>query len=195
MTFPCNSALVQIADLDLAKRLMSSSDWVNKYWDSHYLYTASFHKPIGLLFSNGQHWKEARKLTVKLLHQLDFYKPSRMEEFISFEMAEVEQVLTENISENGGQVTFSPHQMFERSALNIVCQVIMGKRFDREDPVAEKILSTANAANRQFNPGCSVLDVIPWLRHVPGLTFIDSFKRASNVVYDYFSVSRIDWPF
>ena len=168
---------------------MSSSDWINRLSQNHYLYDASFNKPIGLLFSNGSDWKEARKLTLKLLHQLDFFRPKHFEKFITYEVNQVEQGLRKRIEENGGQeVTLCPHQMFEIHTLNIVYQVIMKKRFEHGDPFAEELLRTLNEANREFNAGSSILDVFPWFRHIPGLTFLDLWKRASIVCYDYFRV-------
>ena len=168
---------------------MSSSAWINRLPQQHYIYDASFERPLGLLAGAGNDWKEARKLTLKLLHQLDFFKPKHFEKFITYEVTQVEQGLRRKMEENGGrELTLCPHQMFEIHTLNIVYQVIMKKRFEHGDPVAEEILRTLNEANRQFNVGTSIVDVFPWLRHVPGLTFMDSLTKASDVCYDYFRV-------
>ena len=170
---------------------MSSPSWINRVPLNFYTHDASFGKPLGLLIGGDNDWKEARKLTTKLLHQLDFFKPKHLEEFVTHEIAQVEQELRTRIEKSGGkEVTLCPHQMFEIHALNIVYQVMMKKRFEHGDPVAEEILRTANEANRQFNLGSSILDVFPWLRHIPGLTFMDSVKRASDVCYNYFTVSN-----
>ena len=170
---------------------MSSSAWINRVPPNHYLHEGSFKKPLGLLFGNGNDWKEVRKLASKLLHELDFFKPKHLEKFIVYEISQVEKELKTRIEKNGGnEVTLCPHQMFEIHTLNIVYQVMMKKRFEHGDPVAEEILRTANEANRQFNLGTSIVDVFPWLRHIPGLTFADAAHRAANACYNYFTVSK-----
>lgn len=173
---------------------MNSSKWISRLPENHYLYSSHFNKPLGLLFGNGQWWKEARKLTLKLLHQLDFFRLENMERFITFEINQVKNGLDEKIKESaagtGGEAVIRVHQMFEVHTLNIVYQVIMGKRFEDDDPIVEKILSTMNAANRDFNIGTSVLEIMPWLRLVPGLkTYMNTYDAASQVCYDYFKVS------
>ena len=58
-----SAGMACISELNLAKKIMSSSEWLNRCWANHYLHSTTFNKPIGLLFSNGDHWKEAKRLT------------------------------------------------------------------------------------------------------------------------------------
>ena len=118
-----------MSNLKTAKNIMSSAAWINRLPPLYYFTDATFGKPIGLLFSNGNDWKEARKLCFKLLHQLDFFRSRHIEGFISFEIAQVENDLQKRIQENGAEeLTMCPHQMFELATLNILYQVIMNKR-------------------------------------------------------------------
>ena len=186
-----STATLLITDLKTAKEIMGSAAWINRVPPTYYLNGASFKKPLGLVFGTGNDWKEVRKLASKLLHELDFFKPKHLEKLILYEIAQVEQELKVRIEKSGGcQVSLCPHTMFEIHTLNIVYQVMMKKRFEHGDPVAEEILRTANEANRQFNAGTSILDVFPWLRRIPGLTFMDAVKRASDVCYSYFTVTH-----
>ena len=108
-----------------------------------------------------------------------------------YEISQVEQQLKTRIERSGGhEVTFCPHQMFEIHTLNIVHQVMMNKRFEHGDPVAEAILRRANEANRRFNAGSSIVDVFPWTRHIPGLTFVTAGRTAANACYNYFTVRK-----
>ena len=187
----CSAAFVLVQDLKTAKEIMSSPDWINRFSPNHYLLDANFKKPLGLIWGGGNDWKQVRKLSSKLLHELDFFKPKYLENFIVYEVSQLEKALKTRIEKNGGyEVTLCPHNIFEIHTLNIVYQVMMKKRFEHGDPVAEEILASINEGNRQFNVGSSIVDVFPWLRHIPGLTFMDAVKRASDVCYNYFTVSN-----
>ena len=172
---------------------MNSSKWANRLPENHYFYRSTFNKSLGLLFGNGEWWKESRKLTLKLLHQMDFFRMENLERFITLEIDQVKSFLDEKINEgvtNHEEAVICVHNMFELHTLNIVYQVIMGKRFESSDPFVEKLLSTMNEANRNFNLGSSVLEIMPWLMYVPGLkTYMNSLKVTSQVCYDYFKVS------
>ena len=82
-----------------------------------------------------------------------------------------------------------PREMSELATLNIVYEVIMNKRFKHRDTVAKQILDTIIAANRDLVLGVGPLELFPWLRCIPGLTYLDLWTKASNTCYDYFKVT------
>ena len=183
--------IVNSIDLELSKKIMTCPRWANRFPQNHYMYTTTFGKTIGLLFGNGMRWKEARRLTLKLLHQLEFFKPTKMESFIMPEIVEIVELLGEKVDaveQAGDPYCFSPHQMFEVATLNVVCQVIMERRFHHSDPQVQQMLEEMNVANREFSAAYTVLEAFPWLKHIPPLTFLGSAKRFSNLMYDFFKV-------
>ena len=178
--------------MDVCKKVMTCSHWANRFPHNHYMFTTTFDKDIGILFGNGSRWKEARRLTLRLLHQLNFFKPNKMELFIMPEIEEIVDMLGQKVDPAAGAgaepYIFSPHQMFEVGTLNVVCQVIMERRFDHSDPQVIHILDEMNRANREFSAAYTILEFFPWLKHIPRLTFLGSAQRFSNLLYDFFRV-------
>ena len=121
---------------------MSCPRWAHRFPHNHFMYTTSFGKAIGLLFGNGLHYKEARRVTLKLLHQLGFFSPNKMELFLLPEICEIVENLGLEVetaaTNNGGPYYFSPRQMFEVATLNVVCQLIIERRFRHSDPQADR---------------------------------------------------------
>ena len=180
-------------DLAVAKRIMSSSGWSDRFRNDHYVYSWSFGKPLGLLFGNGGYWQEARKLTMKLFHQLDFYRHENVENFINFELKDLEEEMVRAVKDGGGKATMSILNKFEVSALNVVYQVMMGKRFERNDPVAKKIISLLHSGNRVLNLGTSILEIFPWLLRFPFPKTMGQFTTANDFLQYYFKVSSFTW--
>ena len=168
---------------------MSSPLWPDRVSLNHYMHRSTFDKPLGLLFGSGELREKSSRLTVKLLHQFEFFKPQKMEGLISFEMSEIESDLSQRIdgTENG-KLIFSPHTMFEVSTMNVVCQVLFGKRYNPKDPMVLKLLEKMNVANREFSMGYTILEVMPWLKYFPRLSWIQSLIVASDKTYQLCAV-------
>ena len=176
--------------LDLCKKIMGSSSlWPDRLYDNHYMHTSTFNKPLGLLFGTGEHYKRAHRLTLKLLHQFEFFKPSRMESFITYEISEIESNLEKNIGKHGGEYTFCTHGMFQIATLNNIWQLIAGRRFAYDDPSVHEMLDSWNKANREQSIGFTMLEIIPFLKYFPRLSFLQSTQHMSNITYDHFRVS------
>ena len=183
--------LVIVDDLNVAKQVMKAPGWTNRFPDGHYIFDLSFKKPLGLLFGNGKDWKEARRITMKLLHNLQFFKQNYTESLVSYEAAEFERRLIENMGKNGqGFVTICPPKDtdFGFHSLNVLLHLIMSKRFEYGDPVVEDLLHLFDRSGRLTNIGTTAVDFFPWLRHIPGLTFMDALKRSSDACYNLFRV-------
>ena len=199
---------VNSIDLKASKLIMTSSSWPDKFYENHYLFKASFGKPYGVLFGGGKYYKRASKLAFKLLHQFEFFKPSRMEGLVVFEATEAAAALEQRVAaaaipaekdnpdhmqEEGKDgrkwLTLCPHTMFERNTLNIIWQVVASSRFDKDDdPIFEKLMALMNRFNRTFELPNSILEVFPILRHFPSLTVLGSLYECSNFYYKVFRV-------
>ena len=174
----------------MSKKIMSSSLWPDRVSLDHYMHRTTFDKPLGLLFGGGELREKSSRLTVKLLHQFEFFKPQKMEVLISFEMSEIEADLSQRIdgTENG-KLIFSPHTMFEASTMNVVCQVLFGKRYGLKDPMVVKLLEKMNRANREFSAGYTMLEWMPRLKYFPRLTWLYSTMVCSDMTYKICAVS------
>ena len=177
-----------ITDLELSKRIMSSSAWSDRFRSNYYIHTWSFGKPLGLFFGGGSYWKEARKLTVKLFQQLDVYKQENLENFINFEVGDLEGEILDAVKHGGGRATVTMYEKCQLHTLNVVIQVILGKRFSRDDPTATKMTSLIQAGNRQINLGTSILEIFPWLLRLPFLRFMKDFDSMIACVHEFLKV-------
>ncbi|EDL30911.1 cytochrome P450 2J5 isoform 1 [Mus musculus] len=88
----------------------------------------------GLVVSNGQTWKEQRRLALMALRNFGLGKKS-LEERIQEETHH----LVEAIREEGGQ-PFNPHLKLINAVSNIICSVTFGERFDYEDCQFQELL-------------------------------------------------------
>ena len=191
-----HAVLITVADLGLAKQIMSSVKWISLFKDDYYMFKCTFGKPYGLLFGGGEYWKQARTLTLRILHQLQFYNQDNMERLVELEIDEITAKIHGMIKEDGqkagsgrnGEATFMPHRLFQVHALNLVSQSGWSERFDNESYFMTDIIGAGNEMNRTFNVGFGFLEVLPWLRHLPDLTFYGPYKRANDIIVKYFQV-------
>ncbi|XP_041646397.1 uncharacterized protein LOC121511702 [Cheilinus undulatus] len=81
----------------------------------------------GLFVSNGEAWKTQRRFALSTLRTFGFGK-NIMEQSICEEIRH----LQEEIEKERGE-PFNPANHFNRAVSNIICQLVMGKRFDYSD--------------------------------------------------------------
>uniref|UniRef100_A0A672ILQ4 Cytochrome P450, family 2, subfamily N, polypeptide 13 n=1 Tax=Salarias fasciatus TaxID=181472 RepID=A0A672ILQ4_SALFA len=85
------------------------------------------YKNNGLFMSNGEQWKRQRRFALSTLRSFGLGKNS-MEQCICEEL----RVLQEEIEKEKGGL-FAPAGLFNNAVSNIICQLVMGKRFDYSD--------------------------------------------------------------
>ena len=184
------SAALYIAELSAAKPIMSSSAWENRFPKDHYSHDFLDGEPLGILFSNGGYWKQGRKLVLRLFQRFGFYREERVEKIAQFEARELlETEFLGKIRQQGGETAvLTMHHIFQIYALNVVYQVLAQRRLKREEPKVHTYVSLMNAFNENHNVGASLLDLFPWLRHLPFLRFHRHMAEFSLFSKEYFEV-------
>jgi len=113
----------------------------------------------------GAQWRELRRFMLKSLRDLGYGK-SASEEAILHEATLIVEQISQKMDENNGTVSLG--NIFNCAALNVVWNLIAGRKFDYDDANMAKLI---DAVNSFMVIGKDVigkpLGSMPWLRFVP----------------------------
>lgn len=112
----------------------------------------------GVIFSQGRHWIEQRRTTLKTLRDFGFGRLS-MEETIQ---EEVRKFLSYLRSTNGEPVDLAGK--FNMPVLNVLWKVCVGHSFEYDDPKLKEIMNLMHQFFKEIGNPISILHItIPWL--------------------------------
>ncbi|XP_078522257.1 cytochrome P450 2J5-like isoform X1 [Lissotriton helveticus] len=126
--------------------------------------TEEFTKGKGVVFTSGHNWKQQRRFALTVLRNLGLGRKS-----LEVRIQEEAQSLVEFFTMQRGK-SLDPTQPIVLSVTNVICSVIFGHRFSRDDKEIHQLIE----ANELFvnNLGTKwflLYDTFPWLmRHLPG---------------------------
>ncbi|XP_028258728.1 cytochrome P450 2J6-like [Parambassis ranga] len=129
----------------------------------------------GLFMSNGEMWKRQRRFALSTLRTFGLGK-STMERRIREEI----QCLQEEIEKEKGQ-PFNPTSFFNNAVSNIICQLVMGKRFEYSDHHFQTILKyLSQALQLESSIWAGLYDSFPRImKYLPG---------RHNTLFKYFNI-------
>uniref|UniRef100_A0A8C6WXC7 Cytochrome P450, family 2, subfamily N, polypeptide 13 n=1 Tax=Neogobius melanostomus TaxID=47308 RepID=A0A8C6WXC7_9GOBI len=118
----------------------------------------------GLFQSSGEKWKRQRRFALSTLRSFGLGK-SPMEQCIR---EEIQYLQDEILSHKGGP--FTPTGIFNNAASNIICQLVMGKRFEYSDNKFQTMLHLlSKTLHLQGTIWAQLYESFPWLmKHLPG---------------------------
>ncbi|XP_049630554.1 cytochrome P450 2J2-like [Suncus etruscus] len=148
-------------------------------------------KKNGLIFSNGQIWKEQRRFTLTTLRNFGLGKKG-LEERIQEEA----YYLVQFIKEENGQ-PFDPHFKINNAVSNIICSVTFGERFEYQDEKFQELLRTldevicleASAWCQFYNMLPRIIDLLPG----PHRTLFKGWENLKLFVAEMIENHRRDW--
>ena len=161
-----------VNDLELAKELFSKEEFSGRDVSQFHLAHRFFNgKPQGIINTEGKHWATQRRFSLKTLKDFGFGKQS-LEEAIN---VEVDQVVSQFLATDGDTL-FSTD--FNIPMINILWQMVAGKRFTQDDPEGMEVVASVN---EQFKIGIKLI-LIPLaiLKMFPNLA---NYKESVNL-YD-----------
>ena len=181
----------------LAKKISAAPNYAQRFENGHSLYTyANSNQPVGLVWGHGENWRANRTFVSKMLTDLEFFSLANLQALVRIEVDEIIKRLDAIVAEGGwkGYGTFAGRHFYQLASSNVMFQTTFGRRFDPNDRQMSKVLELLNVASLSANPGGTVLEIFPWIRHIPGvkyipgLDFVDKFREFSEEFAQFIQV-------
>ncbi|KAJ1149058.1 hypothetical protein NDU88_001877 [Pleurodeles waltl] len=120
-------------------------------------------KGNGLILSNGENWKVMRRFTITTLRDFGMGKST-----IEDKVIEECSFLIEHFDSFKGQ-PFENTMVMNASIANIIVAILLGQRYDYQDPTFMRLLSLVNENIRLLgSPMVSLYNVFPFIGFLPG---------------------------
>ncbi|KAM3597719.1 uncharacterized protein V6R79_008549 [Siganus canaliculatus] len=117
-----------------------------------------FNKGHGILFVNGDAWREMRRFTIITLK--DFGMGKRI---IEEKIVEECQNLIKEFEQHQGK-PFNNNRIIVCAASNIIASLMFGKRFEYNDPIFQKMLKRDHdTIHLTGSPSILIYNMLPWL--------------------------------
>ena len=152
-----------INDYELAKELLNKEELTGRHLGEFALAHRGFNgKRQGILMTEGRRWFNQKKFGLKTLKDLGFGKQS-LEELMNIEF---EEMLNNFLSTNQD---FLLSTDFNVPIINILWQLVAGKRFDEDDPEGMEMVDSVNGTFKDWLK----MDFLP-------LIILKTFSKITN---------------
>ncbi|XP_059161776.1 cytochrome P450 2U1-like [Physella acuta] len=119
---------------------------------------------MGVMAASGPNWKEQRSVSLAILRNFGMGKNVMAEKILE----EIKSYLALLDSYDGEPTDIRiPTNM---SVANFICSMMVGERYDYDDPTFQKLISLMNYTISKVQ-GSSILNLIPALQYLPGDLF------------------------
>uniref|UniRef100_A0A803YM35 CP2K6 protein n=1 Tax=Meleagris gallopavo TaxID=9103 RepID=A0A803YM35_MELGA len=141
-------------------------------------------KGKGIVFARGENWKVMRRFTLTTLRDFGMGKKA-IEDHVVEEYGYLADIIE---SQKGKPLEMT--QLMNSAIANVIVSILLGKRFDYEDPTFKRLVSLMNENMQLFgSPSVSLYNMFPIL----GLFlkdknhFLENLKEVNNFIKDTFT--------
>ena len=127
----------------------------------------------GIVFSQGDHWKEQRRFVMKTLKEFGIGK-SVMQDVIN---EEVSKLVEDFRQEAGRGRPLALKNKTNLAVVNTLWQILNGEKADLKDPQMMRVFNSTSQFIEE-NSLCGPIMILPWLRHLP--IFNKVFQKARS---------------
>ncbi|XP_021957315.1 methyl farnesoate epoxidase [Folsomia candida] len=179
--------MLVVSDYKMVKEIFSESAFSGRMdlADFDFIFDGKLH---GIISTEGEHWEELRRFTLRQLRDFGFGKGT-MEDSIMLEVRD----LIDSLKEHGEKPVENIKERLMLAVVNALWAICTGIRHKQND---QELLDMSNKANNAFEgilDGGGAVVFMPWLvRIFPGWTGYDKIKRALSDLADYMRKPVID---
>lgn len=148
-------------------------NYAEEFGEREITHTFKFTEECGILFSNGENWKEMRRFALTNLRDFGMGKKACETKII-----EEIQYLKEVFDEFEGK-PFSTSEPVNYAVSNIICSIVYGNRFKYDDPEFKAMVERTNVNIRlSGTASMRIFNIIPWIG--PFLRSYRTFMKNVN---------------
>ncbi|OXA45390.1 farnesoate epoxidase [Folsomia candida] len=140
----------------------------------------SFHKNLGIAFSEGEVWEKLRPWTFKMLKDFGFGKSSDMERFIQVASQRLFATIDDKIGPEKKSCDIDIELLYNQPILSIMWQMIVGDLSPEDEPSLKILSEKGDAFVRVSIFGAGIVIAFPFLR------FVFPNALGYNVQMDFF---------
>ncbi|XP_035714572.1 methyl farnesoate epoxidase [Folsomia candida] len=172
--------MIVVSDYKMVKEIFSDSAFSGRmnFKDFDFILDGKLH---GLVNTEGEHWEELRRFTLRQLRDFGFGK-NTMEESIMLEVNE----LIDGLKEYGEKPLEDMKTKFTLAVVNSLWSICTGIKYKQNDKELIKMTQDVNKAFEGIQEGGGVIVFMPWLAKVmPVWSGYDKVKREIFHMADY----------
>lgn len=171
-----NKLVVVANDVTSVKEAFMSEDIADRPEDAVFARTTG---GTGVINANGHIWRDQRKFSLGVFRRLGIGKTS----FEKQVGTEVRHLVSEFKAK--GNEPFSPHSFLTKAASNVICSVVLGRRFSYSDAEFNGVMHRMDRNFKILDAGGAVM-FIPSLRYVPFVSkLVDEFCSNLKKNFDF----------
>ncbi|CAL8078973.1 unnamed protein product [Orchesella dallaii] len=184
MTLRMGSAdVVVLSSYEVMRDVLGKEEWSGRIFEES-LKARYLNQRLGILFLEGEAYKDQRRFLLRHLKDLGFGKKDAMESMISVELQELTSRLRQRMAD-GKQAVVCMHNYFNLSVLNVLWTMIAGTRYSHDD---EKLLTLIEHVDMLMKCGSvgNLSSMFPILRKIaPKLTGEEKQLEAYRVLQNF----------